>query len=383
MTHLRQDEIWDADVAARYDTPGEGMFAAEVLGPTVDRLVALADGGRVLELAIGTGRVAVPLAERGVPVTGIELSAPMVARLREKADEAAIPVVMGDMATARAPGEYALVYLVFNTISNLLTQDEQVACFRNAARHLEPGGRFVIELWVPDLRRLPPDRGATVEVSRAGLPARGHLRRPAPARRLAPRPLRREPAGPSRAQPAPVRLAGRAGPDGPAGGLRAGVAARRLVGCGVHRDLGLARLGLPAGPFVSGTGETDLAVLLASMSPELHDGSYVFVVDEGRGGREEAVVVVAEAEGTTLVLPRERADELGLTYAFVASWITLRVHSALDAVGLTAAFAAALTDEGISANVVAGYFHDHLFVPEDRRDDAMRALQDLARRAAG
>ena len=156
MTHLRQDEIWDADVAARYDTPGEGMFAPEVLGPTVDRLVALADGGRVLELAIGTGRVAVPLAERGVSVTGIELSAPMVARLREKADEAAIPVVMGDMATAQAPGEYRLVYLVFNTISNLLTQDEQVACFRNAARHLAPGGRFVIELGVPPLRFLPP-----------------------------------------------------------------------------------------------------------------------------------------------------------------------------------------------------------------------------------
>jgi SAM-dependent methyltransferase len=168
VTHLRQDEIWDADVAARYDTPGEGMFAPEVLGPTVDRLVALAAGGRVLELAIGTGRVAVPLAERGVPVTGIELSAPMVARLREKADESAIPVVLGDMATARAPGEYRLVYLVFNTISNLLSQDEQVACFRNAARHLEPGGRFVIELWVPDLRRLPPDRDATVEVSEPG-----------------------------------------------------------------------------------------------------------------------------------------------------------------------------------------------------------------------
>ena len=168
MTHLRQDEIWDADVAARYDTPGEGMFAAEVLGPTVDRLVALADGGRVLELAIGTGRVAVPLAERGVPVTGIELSAPMVARLRTKADETRIPVIEGDMAAARAPGAYSLVFLVFNTISNLLSQAEQVACFRNAARHLIPGGRFVIELWVPDLRRLPPDRGATVEVSEPG-----------------------------------------------------------------------------------------------------------------------------------------------------------------------------------------------------------------------
>jgi SAM-dependent methyltransferase len=168
VTYLRQDEIWDDEVAGRYDTPGEGMFAPDVLGPTVDRLVALAGGGRVLELAIGTGRVAVPLAERGVSVTGIELSAPMVARLREKADEAAIPVVMGDMATTTAPGGYALVYLVFNTISNLLTQDEQVACFRNAARHLEPGGRFVIELWVPDLRRLPPDRAATVEVSEPG-----------------------------------------------------------------------------------------------------------------------------------------------------------------------------------------------------------------------
>ena len=126
------------------------------------------------------------------------------------------------------------------------------------------------------------------------------------------------------------------------------------------------------------SGETDLAVLLASMAPELHDGSFVFVVGEGPAGREDAVVTVAEAEGTTWVLPRERADELGLSYGFVASWITLRVHSALDAVGLTAAFAAALTREGISANVVAGYFHDHLFVPEDRRDDAMQALRRLA-----
>jgi SAM-dependent methyltransferase len=168
VTYLRQDEIWDADAAARYDTPGTGMFAPQVLGPTVDRLAELAEGGSALELAIGTGRVAVPLAERGVSVTGIELSAPMVARLREKADEATIPVVMGDMATARAPGAYRLVYLVFNTISNLLTQDEQVACFRNAAQHLEPGGRFVVELWVPDLRRLPPDRGATIEVSEPG-----------------------------------------------------------------------------------------------------------------------------------------------------------------------------------------------------------------------
>jgi SAM-dependent methyltransferase len=159
---VRQEEIWDAETAERYDTPGSGMFAPEVLKPTVDRLVELAAGGRALEFAIGTGRVAVPLAERGVPVTGIELSRPMVEQLRSKADEAAIPVVIGDMATARAPGDYTLVYLVFNTISNLLTQAEQVACFRNAARHLIPGGRFLIELWVPELRKLPPGQQATV-----------------------------------------------------------------------------------------------------------------------------------------------------------------------------------------------------------------------------
>jgi SAM-dependent methyltransferase len=159
---MRQEDIWDLDAAHRYDTPGTGMFAPEVLGPTVDRLAALAGEGSALEFAIGTGRVAVPLAERGVPVTGIELSQPMVDQLRTKADEATVPVVIGDMATAAAPGTYALVYLVFNTISNLLTQPEQVECFRNAARHLVPGGRFVIELWVPELRRLPPGQQATV-----------------------------------------------------------------------------------------------------------------------------------------------------------------------------------------------------------------------------
>jgi SAM-dependent methyltransferase len=162
------DEIWDVDAAQRYDTPGAGMFAAGELGPTVDRLAELVGNGRALEFAIGTGRVAVPLAERGVPVTGIELSRAMIAQLRTKADEAAIEVVVGDMATARAPGTYALVYLVYNTISNLLIQAEQVACFRNAAAHLNPGGRFVIELWVPELRRLPPGQQAVVFESEPG-----------------------------------------------------------------------------------------------------------------------------------------------------------------------------------------------------------------------
>jgi SAM-dependent methyltransferase len=163
-----REDIWDVDAAQRYDTPGTGMFAPDVLGPTVDRLAALAGDGRALELAIGTGRVAVPLAERGVPVTGIELSRPMVDQLRTKVDEQAVPVVIGDMATAVAPGEFTLVYLVFNTISNLLTQQEQVECFRNAARHLVPGGRFVVELWVPELRSLPPGKEATVFTSEPG-----------------------------------------------------------------------------------------------------------------------------------------------------------------------------------------------------------------------
>jgi len=159
---MRQEEIWNADTARRYDTPGTGMFASEVLGPTVDRLAELADGGRALEFAVGTGRVAIPLAARGVPVTGVELSSAMVDQLRTKADEAALPVIVGDMTTTTAPGEYTLVYLVYNTISNVHTQAGQVACFRNAARHLGPGGRFVIELWVPELRKLPPGQQATV-----------------------------------------------------------------------------------------------------------------------------------------------------------------------------------------------------------------------------
>lgn len=159
---MNQDEIWDVYAARRYDTPETGMFAPEVLGPTVDRLAELAGGGRALEFAVGTGRVAVPLAGRGVSVTGIDLSGPMIDRLRTKADEATIPVIVGDMATTTAPGTYALVYLVYNTIANLLTQAEQVECFRNAARHLGPGGRFVIELWVPELRKLPPGQQATV-----------------------------------------------------------------------------------------------------------------------------------------------------------------------------------------------------------------------------
>lgn len=165
---INQQQLWDADVAARYDTPGEGMFAPEVLEPTVAVLAELAGGGRALELAIGTGRVAVPLAAAGVPVTGIELSNAMIARLREKAGADRIPVVQGDMSEVWAGEGFTMAFLVFNTISNLLTQEQQVRCFQNAARHLAPGGCFVVELWVPQLRSLPPGHGGTVEVSEPG-----------------------------------------------------------------------------------------------------------------------------------------------------------------------------------------------------------------------
>ncbi len=165
---MEHAEIWDADAAGRYDTPGVGMFAPDVLGPTVERLRELAGGGRALEMAIGTGRVAVPLAETGVEVAGIELCQPMIDQLRTKASADDIPVVLGDMATARVDGEFDLVFLVFNGISNMLTQDAQIAVFENAARHLAPGGRFVIELWVPDLRALPPGRTGSVFAAQPG-----------------------------------------------------------------------------------------------------------------------------------------------------------------------------------------------------------------------
>jgi SAM-dependent methyltransferase len=161
-------DIWDAEAAKSYDTPGTGMFDPALLAQTADRLAALAAGGAALEFAIGTGRVAIPLLQRGIPVAGIELAPPMVDELRTKVDAATLPVVIGDMTSATVEGQFSLVLLVFNGISNVQTQAEQVACFRNAARHLAPGGRFVIELWVPDLRRLPPGSMATVFTSEPG-----------------------------------------------------------------------------------------------------------------------------------------------------------------------------------------------------------------------
>lgn len=168
MSGMRHEDIWDCSAAASYDTPGTGMFAPEVLDPAVDRLAQLVGQGQALEFAIGTGRVAIPLRERGINVSGIEISKPMIGQLRAKVDEKTIPVVHGDMATTTVPGVFSLVFLVFNGISNLLTQSEQIACFRNAARHLSPGGRFVIELWVPELRRMPMGQNAIAFQSEPG-----------------------------------------------------------------------------------------------------------------------------------------------------------------------------------------------------------------------
>ncbi|MGW0607496.1 class I SAM-dependent DNA methyltransferase [Streptomyces sp. NPDC002640] len=157
---MTSSELWSKETAERYDAGETVMASPAVLGPTVDFLARLAGDGPALEFAIGTGRVGVPLRERGVPVTGIELSEHMAAVLRRKVDEETLPVVLGDMATTVVPGRFSLVYLVYNTISNLLTQDEQVECFRNATRHLSPGGRFVVELGLPPLRRMPPGQTA-------------------------------------------------------------------------------------------------------------------------------------------------------------------------------------------------------------------------------
>jgi SAM-dependent methyltransferase len=150
------DGYFDEQVAARYDESVADMFEPATVGAAVDFIAAFAGVGRALELGIGTGRIALPLAQRGVPVDGIELSRAMVARLRAKPGGADIPVAIGNFARTTVGGSFSVVYLVFNTIVNLTTQAAQVECFRNVAAHLEPGGCFVVEVDVPELRLLPP-----------------------------------------------------------------------------------------------------------------------------------------------------------------------------------------------------------------------------------
>jgi SAM-dependent methyltransferase len=156
------DGYFDERVAERYDDDSAEMFDAGVLEPVVEFLAQLAGSGRALELGIGTGRIALPLAQRGVQVHGIDLSKAMVARLRAKPGSEDIGVTIGDFAATPVDGSFSLAYLVFNTIMNLTTQEAQVACFGNVAAHLEPGGSFVIEVMIPELQRLPP--GETFQV---------------------------------------------------------------------------------------------------------------------------------------------------------------------------------------------------------------------------
>ncbi|KOU77684.1 methyltransferase [Streptomyces sp. MMG1533] len=153
---LDEDGHFGESVAARYDESSAEMFAPDAVEPAVDVLAELAGAGRALELGVGTGRLALPLSRRGVGIHGIDLSRAMTDRLRAKPGGDAIGVTIGDFATTRVPGSFSVAYLVFNTLMNLTTQDAQVDCFRNAAAHLGPGGCFVVEVMVPDLRRLPP-----------------------------------------------------------------------------------------------------------------------------------------------------------------------------------------------------------------------------------
>ena len=157
---MDDDGYFGESIAERYDESSSAEFEPAVVDPAVEVLARFAGDGRALELGIGTGRIALPLARRGVAVHGIELSRAMVARLRAKPGGADIGVTIGDFSTTRADGAFSVAYLVFNTIMNLTTQAAQVDCFRNVAAHLEPGGRFVVEVVVPELRRLPPGQNA-------------------------------------------------------------------------------------------------------------------------------------------------------------------------------------------------------------------------------
>jgi SAM-dependent methyltransferase len=155
--HDAEVKNWFAgERATNYDDPEQLEFDPAVIAGTADFLAEVAAGGTALEFAIGTGRVALPMAARGVEVAGIELSEDMVAQLRQKPGGADLEVVVGDMTSATAPrvGSYSLVYLVYNTIGNVETQERQVECFVNGSRHLAVGGCFVIEVVVPQLQRL-------------------------------------------------------------------------------------------------------------------------------------------------------------------------------------------------------------------------------------
>lgn len=175
MQNAQQDDPLDGyfgeSVAAGYDDPSDPANDPVTIGRTVGLLAELAEGGPVLELAVGTGRLAAPLAQRGLHVRGIEMSGAMAARVPDKPGGERVQVTVGDMTTTRVAGEFSLVFLAFNTLNNVTTQDGQVAVFANAAAHLRPGGRFLVEVGVPPLRRMPPGQDTvpfTIEADGAG-----------------------------------------------------------------------------------------------------------------------------------------------------------------------------------------------------------------------
>ena len=240
---------FDEPVAAGYDASTASMSAAEVIDPTVDLLARLArpagrtDGGNALELAVGTGRVALPLAARGVRVHGIDLSEAMLARLRAKPGADEVTTTTGDMTSTRVPGRFELVYLVFNTVSNVTTQAGQVAVFENAAAHLVPGGRFVVELLVPQLQRIPHGERFHVFTTDRGARRHRRVRRRHPADVVAPLPARRPGARPPLGA-VPLRVARRARPDGPDRRHGARAPLGRLARVAVHQHQRLPRLRL-------------------------------------------------------------------------------------------------------------------------------------------
>jgi len=238
---MREDYFGER-VAKHHDESEGEMFTPAGIEPAVSFLADLARDGAALELGIGTGRIALPLSQRGVRVHGIDLSASMVAKLRAKPGGELIDVTLGDFATTTVEGTFTLVYLVFNTIMNLTSQDEQVECFRNVAAHLQPGGYFVIEVGVPDLQRLPPGeifRPFTVTATTLGFDEYDIANRP----RLPSLSGRRPAAGPC-LDSVPVRLAIGARSDGAPCGDETARALERLATRAVHERQHDARVGV-------------------------------------------------------------------------------------------------------------------------------------------
>jgi SAM-dependent methyltransferase len=234
---------FDERIAKEYDARWAELFEPAVVAPAVDFLAGLAAAGRALELGIGTGRIALPLSRHGIRVHGIELSPDMVAQLQAKPGADAIELTIGDFATTRAGDGFSLAYLVRNTITNLTTQDAQVECFRNVAAQLEPGGCFVIEVYVPELQRLPPGRDLPRLRRHTRTPRLRGVRHRHPDRDLTPLLGRRRPAR-DLLRTVPLRLAERARPDGTTGRHDAARTLEHLESRPVHQRKQEPRLGL-------------------------------------------------------------------------------------------------------------------------------------------